>query len=216
MKRLAPSVALLALAACSSSGGKVPLAPGERFLSDRIEALEADIAQLHAEMEELRVDYAPIEEMSEAEFERHLEKRLAKAPADARPALEKELRAKRKAATLSGKALVAYWEERFTNEADDPAWAKVAETACKPRLEKALSPGGKIHAFECKKERCRTEIELTADGPAADAAVTACTSEPTDAETFAESATMSRITGSNGHVRAIVYIARKGYSMAVE
>jgi hypothetical protein len=209
------ALALAALAGCASQS-KVPLAPGEKLLSDRIDALEADLAQLHAEMQELRVDYVPIEEMSEAEFERHLEKKLAAAPPETKPALEKELRAKRKSSTLKGKALAGYWEERFNAEVPDEAWAKQAEATCRGRVEAAVKPAGKLFAIECRKERCRVELEAGADGPQADAAINACTSDPAELELFSGSEAVSRVTGSNGRVRAIVYVARKGYSMKVE
>jgi dCMP deaminase len=98
----------------------------------------------------------------------------------------------------------------------DEAWAKQAEATCRGRVEAAVKPAGKLFAIECRKERCRVELEAGADGPQADAAINACTSDPAELELFSGSEAVSRVTGSNGRVRAIVYVARKGYSMKVE
>lgn len=208
-------VGLVALTACSASANG-PSAPGQRLLVDRIDALEADIAQLYAEMQELRVEYVPIEEMSEDEFTRHVEKRLAKVPAEQRPSLEKELRSKRKAATLEGKALADYWDDRFANEGADPEWATTAEQTCRPRLQTAVGERGKVTSFECRKERCRVDIQMASDGPAVDAAVRACVAEPTDADQFADAVETSRIIGESGRVRVTLFVVRKGHSMKVE
>ena len=67
MKAAATLCGALLLTACASQA-KVPMAPGEKLLADRIDALEADLAQLNAELQELRVDLVPVEQMSEDEF----------------------------------------------------------------------------------------------------------------------------------------------------
>ena len=214
--RARPLVLVAALLAGCSSKEKVPVLPGERFLTDRIEALENDVAQLHAEMQELRVKYLPIAEMSEDEFNRHVELQIGDVPAEQREALEKQLRDKRKAATLDGKALAEFWDERFYAEPEDPAWAKAAEELCLPRLTSAVGEKGKVAGFSCRRDRCRAEVELATDGPQVDQAVGACTREPSDADTFADAAVTRKVVGSNGRVRMTVFVSRKGQSMKLD
>lgn len=210
-------LAAVVLAGCASNPAKVPLAPGEKLLSDRIDALESDIEQLHAEMQELRTEYLPIEEMSEDEFERHVEKRLAKLPVDQREAAGKELRARRKNATLSGKGLADYWDTRFANEPTDDPWSKQATEACKPRVEETIaSVKGKLVFFECRKERCRIEIDAPAESNPDMAVADICKSQPGDEEMFGETATTSHVVRTNARLHAVVFLTRKGFSMKIE
>lgn len=204
---------LFALAACASNREpKAPVAPGEKLLLDRIDALEADMATLQAEMQELRARSLPISEMSDDDFERHVQMAVAAAPSERREAVEKGLRAARKSARLEGKALAEYWDERFERETVDKPWADAATTSCKPKLEKALGDRSRLTRFECRHDRCRAEFDA-ATAQAADDALGACTD---DIKTFGGAGTTRRITASNGRVRAVFYLVRPGASMNVE
>lgn len=212
LSRLAPLLVVVLAACANNREPKAPVAPGEKLLLDRIDALEADMATLQAEMQELRARSLPIAEMSDDDFERHVQLAIAAAPSERREAVEKNLRAARKSARLEGKALAEYWDERFEHETVDKAWAEPATTACKPKLEKALGDRSKLTRFECRHDRCRGELDA-ATAQLADDALAACTD---DTKTFAAASATRRITASNGRVRAVFYLVRPGASMNVE
>ncbi len=213
MRLLPLASILLALVACSNNREpKAPVPPGEKLLLDRIDALEADMATLQADMQELRARSLPIAEMSDDDFERHVQMAVAAAPSERREAVEKELRAARKSARLEGKALSEYWDERFEREAVDKPWAEAATASCKPKVEKSLGDRSRLTRFECRHDRCRAEFDA-ATAQLADDALAACTD---DTKTFGGAGTTRRITASNGRVRAVFYLVRPGASMNVE
>ncbi len=136
----------------ATMGCAAPAAPAPGS-ANRVAALEREVAAMKAQLDELRLYVLPDEHLSDADFERKLQARLAKAAPGERAQLELTARANRKLAGMTEADLATYWLQRFEAEKVDTAWAKPVEQRCMPGLLGRTEP--KLITFECRTERCK-------------------------------------------------------------
>jgi len=98
----------------------------------------------------------------------------------------------------------------FTSEAVDNSWAGQTTRDVRAKFVAASGPGSSVGSISCKSTMCRVEMEhngLDDDHTFFDRLL----EQPTDMAVIVP----ERINGADGHVRAVIYLARDGFPFPI-
>ena len=209
-------VALALGAACATACASS--APPDVGLASRVDALEAEVRRLRAELDDQKLAHMTSGEMTDAQFERYVQQALAKTPPGEREQTERRLRSDRKLAQLGDDGLPRYWEERFAREATDEAWSSPAVRVLTTKVRQALGPRGSLIALACRSQLCRVEVEGDRN-PEPGGAVMLSVGAPPPDEAYALFGGTQRGRHEEtpgGRVHVVVFVARRGVDLIPE